>query len=385
MSSKIQSRTNPLQTARANVAKAKQAVTTKASQVKQAATTKANEAKAKWSAINKEKIEPAKKKFEEVKATATKWGGAAGKINTGIGQLKEIKNAHKDATKAFNVEKKNGKNVAVFKEPIKQGGIFTKAARKAGLEKTIKDAAKTDTPTKLPKWATGTKLGKSAEKSIGAGKGKWDAQGKPLKTVLDAAQIPKKVSDTVGKFKQAAASGKASDRSDARQSAIDTAKSTAETVKSGASVALQRGKKEAIQKAIQSDIKRIAGNSPSLAKKLGNPKVLSKVAERAAADKLKKSAFKTTAKVAQRYAVKGAAKGVGRLIPGANVAMAALDTATAVNTQRDPRKTNLQKAASWVTAGGSVAAATNVPIVSQVGAGVSAISDGVGAFLPNKK
>ena len=80
-------------------------------------------------------------------------------------------------------------------------------------------------------------------------------------------------------------------------------------------------------------------------------------------------------------ALKTGAKAAGRFIPGANIAISALDSAKATATLADPKAPFAKKASSVVTAVGSVAAATNIPIVSQVGAGVSAVSSVVGDLL----
>ncbi len=75
------------------------------------------------------------------------------------------------------------------------------------------------------------------------------------------------------------------------------------------------------------------------------------------------------------------ARTAGRFVPGANVAIAVADTANAVATLRDPNASFGRRAASVVTAIGSIAAATNIPIVSQVGAAVSTISSFVGSWF----
>ncbi len=371
MSSKIQSRSNPFQAARANLAKAKQTVTAKATQIKTAAKTKGGEVR---KAV-KDKVDQINKQPAVV--AAKKWGPAAGKVKAAVGHFKEVKDAHRVAAKQFTVQNKGGKNVAVFKDPIKQGGIFSAKARAAGKLKNMQDAAKT-LPTQAPKWTGG--VGKAASEKLSKAAGTLDKFSK-LKNKAMSAGVLFKAADTVKKFNQANKSGKASDRSDARKSALDTAKAAVGNAKSHIETGLKIGKKAAIERALKVDIKKLQKTAPSIAKKLSNPKAAAKVAERAAANKMGRGALKTTIKVAERFGVKGA----GRLIPGANVAMAGIDVASAINTQRDSRKTNWQKAAAWVTAGGSVAAATNIPIVSQVGAGVSLVSDAIGSFLPNKK
>jgi hypothetical protein len=64
-----------------------------------------------------------------------------------------------------------------------------------------------------------------------------------------------------------------------------------------------------------------------------------------------------------------------------NIAMAAIDTGVAVATLADPQASTGRKISSVITAAGSIAAATNIPVVSQIGAGVSAVSSFVGAFF----
>jgi hypothetical protein len=79
------------------------------------------------------------------------------------------------------------------------------------------------------------------------------------------------------------------------------------------------------------------------------------------------------------------ARMAGRFAPGANVAMAALDTANAVATFRDPKASTAAKITSGITALGSIAAATNIPVVSQVGAAVSTVSTIAGAVIENRQ
>ncbi|WP_426756109.1 hypothetical protein [Myxococcus sp. Y35] len=74
------------------------------------------------------------------------------------------------------------------------------------------------------------------------------------------------------------------------------------------------------------------------------------------------------------------AKGAGRFVPGANVAIAGFDVAKAIATQKSNENVG-KKATAWITAAGSIAAATNIPVVSQVGAAVSTVSDFVGSFF----
>ena len=100
------------------------------------------------------------------------------------------------------------------------------------------------------------------------------------------------------------------------------------------------------------------------------------------------TALKTaeTATKAAGAAAKGAgtaAKLAGRFAPGLDVGIAALDVGIAVKTITDPKASIAAKVTSGITALGSIAAATNIPIVSQVGAAVSIASTVVGAAIEN--
>ncbi len=75
------------------------------------------------------------------------------------------------------------------------------------------------------------------------------------------------------------------------------------------------------------------------------------------------------------------ARAAARFAPGVNIAMAAIDTGIAVATLRDPKASTGSKITSCITAAGSIAAATNIPVVSQIGAGVSIVSSFIGGFF----
>jgi hypothetical protein len=92
-----------------------------------------------------------------------------------------------------------------------------------------------------------------------------------------------------------------------------------------------------------------------------------------------------TAGTAARAAVHGGgtalARNASRFVPGFNAAIAVADTAVAVSTLADPKATVGKKVTAGITALGSIAAATNIPVVSQAGAVVSTLSSLAGAFL----
>jgi hypothetical protein len=82
-----------------------------------------------------------------------------------------------------------------------------------------------------------------------------------------------------------------------------------------------------------------------------------------------------------RAAAASLGKTSARFVPGLNVAIAALDTANAAATIADPKASAGKKITAGVTAVASIVSATNVPILSQIGAGVSGVSSVVGAFV----
>ena len=82
----------------------------------------------------------------------------------------------------------------------------------------------------------------------------------------------------------------------------------------------------------------------------------------------------TVAGPAADAAASGLGKAAGRFVPGLNIAIAGFDAVQAATITADDNASYLKKGAAWATAGASGLAATNIPIVSQVGAGVSLIT-----------
>jgi hypothetical protein len=86
---------------------------------------------------------------------------------------------------------------------------------------------------------------------------------------------------------------------------------------------------------------------------------------------VKPSSFANKADDLAKGALKTGGKALGRFVPGANIAIAGLDIANAVQTFKDPKASVGDKVTSGIIAGGSALAATNIPIVSQVGGAIS--------------
>ena len=116
-----------------------------------------------------------------------------------------------------------------------------------------------------------------------------------------------------------------------------------------------------------------------------NAAAVAKAGETAAAA-LVKSGVKSTAAVVAKAAPKAAqaagvaaAKAGGRFVPGLNIAIAATDAVVAGADMKKaydkPTTKNVTVAVvSGITAAGSALAATNIPVVSQIGAGVSVVT-----------
>ncbi|MCB9674539.1 MAG: hypothetical protein H6737_05440 [Alphaproteobacteria bacterium] len=101
---------------------------------------------------------------------------------------------------------------------------------------------------------------------------------------------------------------------------------------------------------------------------------------------LAKTGGKEVLEAGGKAAAKGGMKALGkagsRFVPGMNVAIAALDAKHAWDTIRDPNAPMHKKLTSGITALGSGLAATNIPVLSQIGAGVSTVSSLVEAVGP---
>lgn len=102
---------------------------------------------------------------------------------------------------------------------------------------------------------------------------------------------------------------------------------------------------------------------------------------RAAGRGLAKGGSKAAAAAATKAGAGLLGKSAARFVPGMNVAMAGLDSATFLANMADSKASVGKKATSGITALGSIAAATNIPIVSQVGAGVSILGSLAGGFF----
>ena len=249
--------------------------------------------------------------------------------------------------------------------------------------------------------------------------GKLKVASGAISTVTGLATLPGKVGTAVKDIRSAVRSGSRSDIATAAQSGIAAAKGAVSTAKSALSTAVTVNKltstykaaKTAFQTAVPGASKAVTSAAAKAAMK-GTFEGLTKgavkaatteavllaakesgtitravvgSAGRAAAKAALREGGKAAGEAALKAGAKAAAGGLGkaaaRFAPGLNVAIAALDTANAVATVMDPKASTGKKVCSVITAVGSIAAATNIPVVSQVGAAVSAVSGFIGSFF----
>lgn len=171
----------------------------------------------------------------------------------------------------------------------------------------------------------------------------------------------------------------------------------------GAAKTVLNATKDTLTVAGQVQNYRVARNAASAALRAASPAVsetAARAASRAAASAAVRGASRQVARAAVRQvapraaqvaataaraALRGGgsavARAAGRFAPGANIAIAALDTASAVSTLRDRNASTGRKVCSVITAAGSIAAATNIPIVSQAGAVISTVSSFIGGLF----
>lgn len=94
-----------------------------------------------------------------------------------------------------------------------------------------------------------------------------------------------------------------------------------------------------------------------------------------------KEAFKAASLLARNGATSAVAKASARFVPGLNVGIAVADGVAAAAALKNIEEKPIKAIAASVTALGSLAAATNIPIVSQVGGVVSAASSLLGSIF----
>ncbi|QRK07756.1 hypothetical protein JQX13_48555 [Archangium violaceum] len=164
-------------------------------------------------------------------------------------------------------------------------------------------------------------------------------------------------------------------------------RSAAHAAASSSVDALQNGIRSGASRLINSGGVRAAESAISTAVKGGEGAIrtLMGTGTRAAARAELRAAASGAARAATNAALHSGASTLGRaaarFAPGVNVAVAAMDVTMAATTLANPDASTTAKVTSVITAVGSVAAATNIPVVSQVGAAVSVVSSFVGGLF----
>jgi hypothetical protein len=140
--------------------------------------------------------------------------------------------------------------------------------------------------------------------------------------------------------------------------------------------------------AARSVVNRVAGETAQQVLDGASRQVTRNVAARVAGEGLEVAARAgaTAAREAAPHVLAATAgRAASRFVPGLNVAIAAADTAAfgaeVANAIRSGEPNVGKLVTSGVTALGSIAAATNIPVVSQVGAAVSTVSSLIGSFF----
>lgn len=159
----------------------------------------------------------------------------------------------------------------------------------------------------------------------------------------------------------------------------DSVKATVSNLKDGNFKEALNSAKESVQ-----NVKDAVSSTADLLKTKTAQKTLTKVAATTAGSAVTKAATQAAGHAAAKTATKVAAKAAARFVPGANVAMAAADAHHAYKVMKDPKASTWQKGAAAVTALGSAAAATNIPVVSQVGAAVATVASIAENINPKK-
>lgn len=297
-----------------------------------------------------------------LKQTATV---AAGVVSTGI-KAYGLKQGIKDF-------KKYGSNAA---------SGFQRTAKRT--QNAIPRLAKLDTSGKLSaaKKLYNNKLRGPLNSAIK----KYNRVGAPLKSAYDVASLGGKYGDAVSRLKKARATGNAGDKAEARRSVLGAARSTVTAGQSVVQTAQQGRRLRAVARGLKGAASSSATTRARVATRLVSSvtRAASKVMSRTSARLAGKAAVtvgRVAGKVAQRLGARLASKAAARFVPGANVAVAALDVANAVNTFRDPNARIGRRVASLFQAAGSIASATQIPGVMQVGAAVATAAEVAGSVV----
>jgi hypothetical protein len=319
------------------------------------------------------------------------------------------------------------KAVSLAKEPIKAGQTIKKAYDTVKEVRTnVKDAFEQVASVKKDgfkatwknNWSKAISEATDPKSKLNLG-GIAKQVGGAYSTVTNAVKLPGQIATAVQDVRDAVRSGTAQARDKAIGTVASAASTAVSTVKGGLELARDANKFGSAYRAASSAFRSVAPNATGKAvfaaastaarqtfegaTKLGDVRravgtAVSNVARHgdtvahtvgAASRAAGRTMIREGSEAAGRAAIGAAARAsagplaraAGRFAPGANVAIAALDVASAYSTVRDPNASTTSKVTSVITAVGSVAAATNIPVVSQVGAAVSTVSSFIGGLF----
>ena len=331
----------------------------------------------------KDKAQETYQQARGVKETLDKAAGVVGTARAIAGKAQEAKGALDELRK--NPE---GLSDAGQKAVERGGQLLDGAIDAVKNHRLVQGAGKAAEAVANSK--PGQAIGNTVEKLKQSEAGKLFDEGRAAKAVGDFA---KGVGTAAGDLRQAARSLSAGDVAQAARSAKSVAGGLGEEARKQLGENLQKAneglkriapdvsrKAEQAATALSARANQLKEGGEALASRAGQ--VASESAQRIA----QSAAGQVAGEVAEKVGLKGAArfagKAAGRFVPGANVAVAGLDVANAVATQRDPDASALQKGLGWATAAGSVVGATNIPVLSQAGAAFSLATSAVSSFLP---
>ncbi|MFZ5469768.1 MAG: hypothetical protein ACOZIN_10055 [Myxococcota bacterium] len=222
--------------------------------------------------------------------------------------------------------------------------------------------------------------------------------------VVGGALLPGQIATASSDIRKAVSSGTREDATQAANSTLGAARNTLVSSKgsvelaqnaqkfygarSAAAAAFAQSAPEASKSVVKAASRAAARatfhNGTEAAATQAVERAVSGAGERAAQAALREgseSAARAAAAATARAAAGPVSKAAGRFIPGVNVALAAVDSANATATLANPSAGVGKKVTSVITAAGSIAAATNVPVVSQAGAALSLASSFASGFF----
>lgn len=247
----------------------------------------------------------------------------------------------------------------------KAGGVAGDAVKLAKLPGTVGTAVK-DVRT-AARTRSAEDRSKAVDSSVKASKDLLTGTKTVLETTRDGKKIISTYRESTRAFRQSAPNAS---KALVRKVGIAATRSAVSSTTAGP-----------VKQAVRASIDKATAKSGSLKVATGTA---NRAAARAAVSAGEKAAVKTAVKTVAKSGASTLARAAGRFAPGVNVAIAGYDVYQAQKDVRDPNASTGKKITSVITAAGSVVSATNIPVVSQIGAGVSTVSSLVGGFFYSK-